>query len=255
MQIHYINYILDATLGAQNIPQYQLLASLQEPHLTSTFYQVNSSPDPYITIDLGSAKSIRSCIIDIGNLLATTTVTLYGTTDPTYSTANVTHSMTYHTSCFDYVGASSESYRYWKIKLHDHTLTTIRFGYIFIGDYITMPAVTPNSTIKYNTTGSRDLSISMNVYGDRGLNYNSYTLSFPYISDTAWTNEGVSIATRQQIVDWFYVVGMIQPFWLFIWQSNLSIHAPVFSVVDQSSLEFVRQEGFYTTQIAFVEVK
>ena len=255
MQIHFKNYLQDAILGAENIPVSQNVYSLKVPHLSETFTQINSYPTlPYISIDLQSAKDIRSCVVNIGNLTSDTVVTLIGSNNSDYSSP-VTNTMIYAETCFYWASNTAINKRYWKITFSKPGLSNIVISTVHIGDYLNMPGIDQGAKLTYNTTSSRDLSISGQVYGDLGYQYLDTSFDFPTIPETNWVRGGKTIASRKDIINMWNTVQNSTPVWLFIWENSLAQHAPVFCVLNQSSIEFTKSEILYSTSLNFLEVK
>lgn len=255
MQLFYKNYISTSTLTPLNTPAFQDVESLKIPHLSRTFTQDNSGADPYIKIDLGEAKLIRSVIVDIGSLTSSSTVLLEWSDDD-FATVEDSEEMIYAETCFYYKNPTGITYRYFRITMTD-TADEITIGYISIGDYITLPGVDPAATIKYATSSTRQLSISMQTYGDEGLNYMATTFRFPVIPEQTMTLYGEDLATRKDIIEMYREVQNINPIWLFIWEEILDKFPPVFCVIDQTSIDFQTSinPGLYSTNISFLEVK
>lgn len=255
MIIHYKNYLEDAILTSQNSPVGQDIYDLKVPHLSQTFSQVNNYPTlPYISLDLQSAIAIRSCIIDIGNLRSASVVTLYADDNSSF-TSPETFSMTYATTCFYWQNSTAKTYRYWKIVVSDTVLSSIVIGVVNIGDYLVMPGIDPGTSLSYNTTSSRDMSISGQVYGDLGYQYLTTSFSFPFVPETSWVYEGKTIATRKDILDMWNTVQNSQPVWVFIWESSLDTTAPVFCVFNQSTVEFSKSALSWSTSLTLLECK
>jgi len=255
MQIFYDNYISTSTLTPLNTPVFQDVEVLKIPHLSRTFTQDNSGDDPYIKIDLTEAKPIKSVIIDKGSLSSSSTVLLEWSDDD-FATTEDSAEMTFADTCFYWKDSTGLSYRYWRVTMTD-TADEITIGYIHIGGYITLPGIDPNATLKYATSSTRQLSISMQTYGDEGLNYLATTFRFPAIPENAMVLNGETLATRKDIINIFQTVQNIHPIWLFIWEESLDKFPPVFCVIDQSSIDFQSSinRGLYSTDISFLEVK
>lgn len=250
MIVHYKNYLEDAILTAQNTPVGQDIYDLKVPHLSQTFSQLNTGA--FVGLDLQSAKQIRSVVIDKGNLLLTTTVTLYADDNPSF-TSPESFVMTSTDTCYYWMG--DKTYRYWKISFTDPTLTSIVIGYIHIGDYLVLPGIDPGAQLTYATTSSRDLSISGQVYGDLGYQYLSTTFDFPYIPENNWIRDGKTVANRKDIINMWNTVQNSQPVWLMIWENSLDVVAPVFCVINQSEIQLTKSQLNWSTSINFLEVK
>jgi len=255
MIIHYKNYLEDAILTAENIPFDQDIYNLKIPHLSRTFSQVNNYPTlPFISMDLQSAKAVRSFIVDIGNLKSTTVVTLLAANNSSF-TSPETFTLTYANTCFYWQNTTAKTYRYWRLRISDTSLSTITLGVINIGDYLVLPGIDPGTTLSFNTTSSRDLSISGQTFGDLGYQYLSTTFDFPFVPETNWLYGGKTIANRKDIITMWETVQNSMPVWLFIWENSLSTVSPIFCVLNQSSIEFKKSQLNWATSISFLEVK
>jgi hypothetical protein len=252
MQLHYKNYISSSILTAQNIPANQNIDFIKEQNLSATFEQLNTSP--YILIDLQEQKYIRSCIVDVGNMLSTTTITLYSSNLADFSVKN-TYSMTYTTSSFIWTSEEYDYSRYWKIEITDTQLNSIIIGQIFIGDYINLPPITEGSTLSYTTTSNRQISLSGQVYGNTGYRYFSTQFNFPVITEYQNTINDKIIASKQDILDAWNLVENNNPIWLVIWENCIDVYPPIYSIINQDSISFSKSAYYLSTSISFMEVK
>lgn len=252
MQLHYKNYVSDSILTAQNIPLVQNINFIKEPNLVATFEQLNTSP--YILIDLQEQKYIRSCVIDIGNMLPTTTIKLYSSNVADFSTKN-TYDMIYTNTCFYWSIVEYDYSRYWKIEFTDLQLNTIKIGQIHLGDYLNLPPILEGSTLNYQTTSNSVTSISGQIYSDLGYKFLSTTFDFPVILENRSEINSKIIASRQDILDAWNSVENCTPLWLFIWEDSLDIYAPVYSIIDQQQITFTKNVNYSSTTISFREVK
>lgn len=252
MIIHYKNYIEDAILTAQNIPIGQDIEQLKVPHLSATFSQLNTSP--FISIDLQEVRAIRSVVFDIGNLTSAAVVTLKADDNSSF-TSPETFTMTKTGTCIFWKVDVAKSYRYWKIEIVDGTLSSIVISVINIGDYLVLPGIDPSTSLSFNTTSSRDMSISGQVYGDLGYQYLSATFEFPFVPENNWVMSGKTIASRKDIINMWNTVQNSMPVWLFIWENSLDIVAPVYCVFNQSEVQFSKQNLNWSTSLNILEVK
>jgi len=243
MRIYSSNHINEATLTASSSDINQDLERVKIAHLAQTFRFDGN--DEWIKINLGESMDIKSFIVDRGNLTSTATVTLQANTTDSWTAPEYSQVLTETDSM--YYTDLDETYQWWRLVIEDSSIVKISIGYIVIGDeYIQMPGIDPEVDLQYNTTSQRSISVSGQVFGNRGYRYLETTFSFPQFD-----NE-----TRKKLLAMWEDIENLTPVWVMLWANNLNDFEPIFAVIEDNSISFKKVEwgSYYSCDITVRQV-
>lgn len=151
-----------------------------------------------------------------------------------------------------------QEYQYWKIEAEDTSQVYLWIGYVYLGDFLQMPGIDPNYVLNYKTTSARTLSVSLQPYGDKGIQNFSSGFTFPIITDYTIQNpSGIDMATRYDILEMWYSVEGHTPFYLEIAEDSLDVIPPYFGIFNKSDMVFKmdKTQSFYSLGFYFQETK
>ena len=253
MRIYGNNIISDTTLTASSSKAGYDVDNLKVGQLGKRFsFDGNGGT---ILIGLIVSTNIKHCLIDVGNMSSSATVTLEGNTTNVWTSPPYTKTLAYTESSF--YADINETYQFWRLVVEDTTKTSVEFGYISIGgSYTQMPIIDYNAEIFYTTTATNSMSIGGQVYGDDGYEYLETTFSFPQIEESSTAFNGVTVATRKEIKDLYLSLKNITPIWVMLWANNLDEYAPVFCIFNQDKISFKKTDytKVYSTELSLREV-
>jgi len=254
MRFFYNNKIEDTTLTASSNGGDYNIDDLKVAQLARLYGFADN--DESVIIAFTEATNIKSFIVDIGNMTSTATITLEGNatnvwTAPSYSQELIiTDSSAYL--------IMDETYQYYRLVMDDSSISAIEIGYLFLDSgYLQMPAISPQAELNYNNTSASTISLSGQVFGDNGYDFLDTTFNFPQIGEDANMINGVSVATRKEIIELWQTVKNNTPFWVFLYENNLDEIAPLLGIISGSALKFKKlgYGKYYSTQIRITEVK
>ncbi len=252
----YWNNILDTAtaITADTTKDGTSVNNITQKHLSKRFsFDANNGK---ININLGSSTNIKKILIGGCNATSSATMVLNGNTiadmtTPVFSTTIDLYDSTWAENL-------DETYQYWQISASDSSLTYLWFGYIYMGLYLQLPGIVPSYVLNYNTTSSTSISVSLQPYGDRGVQNFSSGFEFPIITDYVRTNpDGIDMATKTDILEMWQAIEGVTPFYLEIAESSLDVIPPFFGLINQGSLAFKldNTQGFYSMGFKFQETK
>jgi len=254
MRISYQNKLDEATLTPSSVKSGSTINNLTQKHLSKRFtFDGNSGT---VDIDFGGNQDIKKVIIGGSNMTSSATVTLIASVNSDYSTTDFSTTLDIYDSTW--TKNLDETYRYWRLSVSDSSLTYLWMGYLYLGDYLQMPGIDPNYVLNYNTTSKVTMSVSLQPYGDKGINYFKSSFSFPIITDyETFGPGGESIATRADILEMWYEVESGIPFYLEVAENSLDVIPPFFGIFDGQGLSFKldSSQGFYSLKFSFTETK
>ncbi len=254
MQIFYNNYITDTSLTASSASEGYDVDNLKVSQLKKDFNFTGNNES--VIMSFSNATEIKTFIVDMGNMSSTATITLEGNATNVWTSPSYSQVLS-KTDTAAYL-LLDETYQYWRITMDDSTVTTITIGYLFIGgDYLQMPQIDPTVELFYNTTSSTTISISGQVYGDRGYEFMDTTFNFPEITEDATTIQGIDVATRKEVLTFFNTVHNNKPFWVFLFSNDLDEHPPLFCILANKSLSMRMSSSkkCFSTTLSLREVK
>lgn len=246
------NYIESATLASSSGKLGQDVDNLKIPQLSKNFVMTASG-----VVDISNIDQFIQCIIiDKGTCESVSAVITWA--DSSTSSINLSSSST----CFYHLFSSTP------LKMSSLSLTFVgetvgvilqdpSVGYIFIGDYLQLPAINQNSVLYYQTTTQKTSSISGQQYTDAGYQVVATTFDFPRVPDSTESYLGVVVAGRKQILATWRETEL-QYEWLFPWEQSLADVPPIFGSVEGDGLSFDRVSGegkYWHMALSFREVK
>lgn len=184
------------------------------------------------------------------NVSSSATISLIAGTSSGMSTASWTQTLTWSSYTLVSTITSTVSCSYYKLKvvgLSTATQSYIEIGFLYLGDYIEMPFMKPDQTIKDETTAKITISDGGQAYGDDGFSYRSPTINFPYLTNTE----------RDNIRTMWASVKNYKPVILIIWPSASTIEKPMYCILDQKNIEWKKTDDvnyLWATSISFREV-
>ena len=255
MQILWQNEIEGAVLVASSTKAGYSVDSLKDYHLSNAFAFDTYSGN--VVIDLGLAKNIKDFAIMGSNISTGSSVTLEGNdTDswgaPAYSVPLVKYGDSFILQDID------ETYRFWRISIADFSITNVAMGYLYIGgDKLQLPGMDPGIAFNYANNTAVSFSATGQTYADTGFDYFASAFKFPIITDHASVIDGKSIATREDILEFWYDNKGATPIILFIFENSLDTHRPYLGLIAQNTLTFKmdRTMGYYEMSFRFIETK
>ncbi len=146
------------------------------------------------------------------------------------------------THCF-----TEKSYRYWQILIEDFDNSDgyVEAGRISIEDYLQMPGIEPGLTYPKKTTSTKDITVTGQVYGDKGIIARMPGFAFPLIEDNL----------RKLIDAMFDEIHNIKPIFLIIYENSLDIIPALYCTIDQEELPWKKAEDGlnWSVEIKFLE--
>jgi len=250
------NLITDAILTSSSENLSKPIDNLKDTNLAKYFEMTSGSGN--MVIDLLSAQQITDFMIPSTNITSGFT-TLKLEANTTNSWASPAYSVDLELYNNTYIGAKdiNQSYRYWRLVVNDTNITTVSLGYCYIGDRLQLPGIDPSISLSYNTQTSTSFSVSQQVYSDTGVDYFSSEFEFPLITEYPVVIDGKQIATREDILEFWYFNKGATPIIIVIWDNNRDRFPPVFGLITQNQLEFSTDstQAHYSMNLNFVETK
>lgn len=250
-----INYIDVATLtSTDGSTTLQDVNNLKIPQLSKNFIMNTSG-----VVTLSGVPTINSIIIDKGNCTSiSAAITYVDTTVETLSLISTSTSFYYFLDQ-ENLNENIDHIHFTFVGPLSGTAEELlpRVGYIFVGEYLQLPAIDPNAGLYYTTTSQKTNSISGQQYTDSGYQYISTSFNFPRVPEISGVFLGKTIAGRQEILAAWRETEL-QYSWLFPWENSLDKVPPIFGSMDGDSLFFDRVEGDeikWSLSFDFIEVK
>jgi hypothetical protein len=228
----YNNYVLDATIssGSEN-PDYKWSTALLDKRLTR-YGKFLSITIETLTFDLGSAKGVDYAYISTNNLTSSATVTLEGHTSDVWTSPAFSQTLTRLTDGNWIVALSStETYQYWRLKFEDPTNPdiAIQISYIFIGDKLVMPGLSPDMIIPKSSNASVTKSPSGQSFADERVRLKSGRVTFPMMTDTQ----------KNEVDTMFDTIDLVRAFVVIFFENDLDVEVPLYCALTTSP-EFAR---------------
>jgi hypothetical protein len=247
MRLHWKNLIAGASLTATNGDPNYPVSALLDIHLTNVFRFVDLTGGN-IDIDLGSAQAVSSVGI-IGNLTASATITLKGNSSVSWTSPPVNETMVAaDRNLMHYF--TETSYRYWRIEITDsgNPEGYIEVANIFLGNYLQMPPVAPDSSHEDESMSSRQFS----------PNGQPFSVVRPQRQRFSFTYPAVSESERQALRGAFAEVGIHTPVWLVVWENSFDVQEPAYVLFEENFLRWRKNKEnglLWETDLSFVESK
>lgn len=187
-------------------------------------------------------------LIGASNLTSSATVTIQANASDVWTSPSVSQALTRLDNAYYYYNFSSvQSYDYVRLVVADssNTESYIKISKVFVGNSLVLPGIAPTAELPTVSNSVTSQSISGQVFSDRRTQIKGANVQFPVISETE----------RQNLKTFFLAVDKTEPFYLFIWESDLDIEPPLYvSLV--SDLVIQKAKGIsYTVSFEFIENK
>jgi hypothetical protein len=268
----------DGTVSATNEDSdYPVSDAFMDTRLSRIFRSTATTTD--ITVDLAAAYQINYLCLVGHNLTSSAIVTLYGNSENVFTSPAVNFNILYNSQITQAINDSSiidsdnyyvideddnfivdengnfivgliygSNYRYWQISISDATNPDgyIEVSKVYLGDYLQMPHMSKNQKIPTASTSTKTENSTGQIYGDKGIVYKYGNITLPFVTD----DEKTDIDTAFNDVD------TIVPFYLLIWENDLTFQPAIYSVLT-TNLDWQRVEGttqrYWSTQFGFKE--
>ena len=142
---------------------------------------------------------------------------------------------------------SEASYRYWQILIEDFDNPDgyVEAGRISIEGFLQMPGIEPGLTYPKKTTSTKDITVTGQVYGDKGIIARMPGFAFPLIEDNL----------RKLIDAMFDEVHNIKPIFLIVYENSLDVIPALYCTIDQEELPWKKAEDGlnWSVEIKFLE--
>lgn len=284
MKILYDNRAIASTAtitASSEATGYEASVSLKDTRLARKW---RTTGDTAESVVIYNAEGIAAtyCVIMGHNLTSDATVTLQGNdtnvwTSPAYSIAvPAVREVSYLTdetsayitdengdalSGYDYynklqiqndtriVSFTLQGFPYWRLLIADPDNADgyIEIGSIFLGEGLTMPGMSPDQSIPTKSSAEVQRSMSGQHYGDRRIRYKTADIKCP----------SISAEEHDAIEEFFDTVDLTEPFYLLVWESDLSIEPPIYSVLTKD-LDWNKNPSAgidWSLSFEFIEVK
>lgn len=248
MIICYDNKVLDATITASSEQAgYGASVSLKDPRLCRK-WKAYGALDEYVIFDMGAAVAVTNCILANTNLTASATVRVEANSSDSWATPAFSSVLAQYGDKWS-ATFTAQTYRYWRVYLDDATNPdALYLGAAFIGPALTMPGMAPDQEIPTKSSAQTVFSIGGQAYGDRRIRYKTASINFPYIS----------LTDKDLIDDFFDVVDITNPFFLLVWEDDLTIEPPIYCVLTKDlvwSIDSTNSGRSYKLSLEFQEAK
>jgi len=233
MHLLYENFAKNSTINVlTENPDYVFNTALKDDRLSRVARTI-AVDDQTFTFDLGSALAVKKFLLVDHNFTSSVTLTLEGNATNVWTAPSYTTSLTYGTYIYKDLG--TQTYRYWRLTVDDptNTDTYLEISKIYLGSYLDIDIDTGISIPhKSNSTSSK--SISGQLYGNRILQYKA----------AEFTASNVNETDRQLIKTFWSYVDVVKPFWVLIWQDDLTVEPPLYcNLTDPPSMVKVAEYG------------
>lgn len=248
MRILYDNEVLTATITASSETTYfEFDTALVDTRL-SRVGRTTGDTSENIVFDMGAAVDVSYVAILAHNLTGSATVTLEGNASDSWGAPSFSQSITAGTDAL-IENFTEDSYRYWRLTFADASNPDgyIQIGYVYLGTFLQMPGMSPGQIIPRKSNSSSQKSQSGQLYGDVRLKFKAAEINIPVAEES----------DRTAINTFFNTVDVVRPFILLIWESDLTVEAPIYCnlIEDLAWNKLATREGLlWTLGLKFEEV-
>ena len=196
----------------------------------------------------GTTKiSISSIAIAEHNFTSGVTVKLQGNDTDVWTSPAKEEVITYDADIMVKFFTEAEYY-YWRLLVEDASNPDgyIEIGRLEAGEYLQMPGIEPGFSYPRRTTSDRDITVTSQVYGDKGIIQRAPGFAFPVIEDSE----------RGEIDEMFDGVHHIKPVILVVYENSLDVVPVLYCVIDQEELPWRKYESelAWSVEMKFLEV-
>lgn len=181
------------------------------------------------------------------------TVTLQANTTNEWTTPAFSEEMNRTEKAYVLFLSNEIEYQYYRLVFD--VINRVEVGYIYGGNHrIKLPPMDLISTSTYSTTDISSLSISGQVFGDRGYDFYSQPFRFLNIAEYSEVIRGQAVASRKELIDFWHNHRNSKPFYVVI-DESMVMYPPYFVIINSNSIEFTRtKSGRYDVTIPLREV-
>lgn len=249
----YDNYIDNAILTPSSELEGRPVDNLKNPHLSRNFaFDANTGN---IIIQFSEPKLVTDFIVAGTNITSGNTQLLLEGANNSLFNGGYSENLELYSN--ETIGKKdiNRTYQYWRISIADTTTTDILLGYMYIGNRLQLPGISPGIDLNYHTNTSVTFSVSQQSYANTGIDYFSSAFEFPIITDHPMDIDGVGIATREDILEFWYYNKGAKPIIMIIWDNSRNRFPPILGLVTQNTLKFKmdKTQGYYSMKFSFVE--
>jgi len=229
MKILYDNQILDSTVTCSNVNSSYPIANIQDTRL-SKYFRSDTDADFGIIINLTGLTASYIAILN-HNLSSGATITLQANATDSWGAPTFSQAITWGSGMI-VQSFTEQTFAYWRLLISDNSNpdTYIKIGHLYLSGSLTLPAMAQDQVVDKKTTSKNSISYSGQAYGKQMYMYRSAKVNFPFIS----------LTQRDDMLDLFISQENIYPVIVLIWEANLDIESPIYSVIDQDSFGMSR---------------
>jgi len=199
-------------------PTYPCSTALKDSRLSRYYRSIGVSSEN-IVFDFGAATSCTDIIILGHNFTAGATITIQANATNVWTSPSYSQVLTVADD-IAYTFAAAQNYRYWRLTIADASNpdTYIQIAYVFIGNSIAFPAMSPDQKVPRYSSADFDYSVSGQLYGSKKIQWRGASVTFSMITDTQ----------KKAIETMFGVVDKVSPFVLMIWEDSLDVEPLIY---------------------------
>lgn len=240
MKLLYDNKVVDSTIyKSSERNTYKFDDALLDPRL-SRVGRTNTGIDEWIKFDLGSACQVDYVVILGHNFTDGASIYLEGNSSDDWGTPPVSIELTVNDVVISEV---DEEYQYWRITATD-TTDYIQMANVFLGEGMSAPGMDQSQVINQKSNSGYNKSSSMQIYGDKRIQYKSAEIQFPLISNSE----------RSNLLTMFSVVDIHTPFIVLFWENDLDVEPPAYvNFIESPSFSRIRNSGAYWSMKMSIE--
>lgn len=219
MYILYNNRIEGATITAlTEHPDYPFSTAFTDVRLSRVGRTLADSAQTFV-FDLLSAVAVSKVMIQDHNFTSGATITLEANTSNSWGSPAYTTSLSYNETYIYKDLITDQTYRYWRLTVNDASNpdTYLEISKVYLGTYLSVYMDT-GIALDNNSNSSTSKSTSGQLYGNRQLQYKAAKFN---LSD-------INVTLRTQIKTFWEANDIVKPFWLIIWEEDLTVEAPIY---------------------------
>jgi hypothetical protein len=209
------------------------VSNLYDTRLSRVYRSLAAVATEYILVNESCAPQYVGLI----NHNVSSSATIYVEGGSSSGLSTLTYSTTFTWSSYTMLSTqpSTVACTYHRIRVVGSTTSTqIQIGYLFMGNYIELPGMKNDQETIDEVTSKITVSDSGQAYGDDGYRYRSFTINFPYVTQSQRTSVRTMFATIKNY----------QPVITVIWPGNTTYETPIYSIIDSKNLSFKRTDDY-----------
>jgi hypothetical protein len=248
MKFQYTNLLKTSTLTVSSSSPATPKSFLFDQYL-SNFLLFTGKTEETILIDAGAGNTITINSIGLAgfNFTSSVVLTLQGNDSNTWTAPSFTETITYKSGVITQFLDSSETYKYFRLKIEDPTNTeNLQIGYMFLGLYVDAPGFDPYVNITDNVNSVVNVTPGGQVSGSINYEYRTVSVKYPIITSTE----------RDQLRQLFCELKNYTVLFVTIWEESLEIEKALFCVINQNSLSMTKNKlTTFSANLSFREAK